>query len=541
MCTLTFVRDGANVKHISCHNMNDNSLQKDLEGLGLSKNEASTYLALQQKGKTKAGELIRDTGLHRNLVYQALDVLAQKRLLTKSTMGGVALFQATDPIHLLDSLREQKLTAERIVDALKEQKKIVDQEITIYEGAEGLRAFTLKCAEVLEPGETIHVLGSGGVRFGKAMGAQALKKYYALIEKHGKAKILMYQTQQYTPAMYAMTQNSKKFAFRILPFDMTPAAGVVFTDHSVALLVYEDPIAVIEIKNQHLIDAYRNYFELLWNQEVRIEHGIDAIKRGFTSIVDELNPGDEYFSIGTQTGEPGSDLAQFFTEYHTKRVKKGVVCKLLSYKGDTEVIRDRYQKAGDPEEKVSFVKPLTQTGVGFIQTILYKNKVLIPIYGERPMTITFENAELYRGFKDYFDELWNQKTQTFEGYDGIIALCETVLQQREDLYLIAATGTILKTHGEYYSEFTERRVAHGIHLHMLANASTRGLPWAQLPYSTIAYLPPEFEGPMVVWVFGDYVANVIWQESPRVFLTKDRNTADAYRQQFKALKKVAKE
>lgn len=537
---LTFRGDEAKVRHISCHNMHDNPLQKDLVALGLSKNEASTYLALQQKGKTKAGDLIRDTGLHRNLVYQALDALSQKRLLTKSSAGSVSLFQATDPIHLLDSLREQNMTAERIVETLKEQKKIVDQEITIYEGAEGLRAFSLKAAELLDPGETVHVLGSGGVRFSKAMGARALKKYYGLIEKHGNAKILMYQTQQYTPAMHAMTKNSAKFAFRILPFDMTPAAGVVFTEHSVALLIYEDPIAVIEIKNQHLVEAYRNYFELLWSQEVRIEHGMDAIKRGFTAILDELNPGDEYDSIGTQTGEPGSDLAQFFIEYHTKRVKKGVVCKLLSYKQDTEIIRERYHQAGDPQEKVSFVKSLTQTGVGFIQTILYKNKVFIPIFGDRPMVIVFENVELYRGFKDYFNELWNQKTQTLEGADGIIALCETVLQQREDLYLIAATGTILKMHAEYYAEFTKRREALGIHLHMLANESTRGLPWTRLPLSTIAYLPPEFEGPMVVWVFGDYVANVIWQESPRVFLTNDRKTADAYRQQFGALKKVAK-
>lgn len=158
--------------------MNDKILQKDLEGLGLSKNEASTYLALQQKGKTKAGELIKETGLHRNLVYQALDALAQKRLLTKSSMGTVALFQATDPMHLLDGIREQKLTAERIIDELKEKQKIVDQEITIYEGAEGLRAFSLKAAESLAPGKTLYVLGSGGPRFGKAMGNAALKKYY---------------------------------------------------------------------------------------------------------------------------------------------------------------------------------------------------------------------------------------------------------------------------------------------------------------------------------------------------------------------------
>lgn len=520
--------------------MDDKILQKDLEGLGLSKNEASTYLALHQQGKAKAGALIHDTGLHRNLVYQALETLAQKRLLTKSSMGGVAMFQATDPTHLLDGLREKKLTAERVVELLKEKQKVVDQEITIYEGAAGLRAYALKTAEQLAPGETLHVLGSGGARFGKAMGTAALKKYYALIEKNGKARVLMYHTQQYTPAMYAMTQNPEKFVFRVLPFDLTPAAGVVFTDHSVALLVYDEPFAVIEIRNQHLVEAYRNYFELLWNQDIRIEHGIDAVKRGFSTILNELQPGDEYYSLGTQTGAPGSDLAQFFADYHVARVKKGVVCKLLSYTEDTETIRKRYRDAGDPHERVSFVRPLAQTGAGFMQTILYNNKVFIPLYGAQPMAITFENADVYNGFKQYLDALWNQKTQTLEGFAGIAALCEAVIQERQELFVIADSGAMLESHREYFDEFSQRRVVNGIHAHILANTTSRHLPWAQVPYSTVSFLPHEHAGPMTTWVFGEYVAHIHWLDAPRIFLTRDQKTADAYRQHFVNVKKLAK-
>ena len=153
-------------------------LSNDLEGLGLNKNEATVYLALQGLGKTKAGEVIKETGLHRNLVYQALEALAGRRLLTKSTSGSVALFSPTDPIHLLDTIREAELTAERVIGELKEKKKIVDQEITVYEGAEGMRSFSFKNAESLKPGESIYVLGSGGSKFETAMGDRGLKKYF---------------------------------------------------------------------------------------------------------------------------------------------------------------------------------------------------------------------------------------------------------------------------------------------------------------------------------------------------------------------------
>jgi len=95
-------------------------LKNDLENLGLNKNEVATYLALQEMGKAKAGELIKETGLHRNLIYQALDALVSRRLASKLTTGSVALFQSTDPSHLLDSVREQELTAQRVIEELKE-------------------------------------------------------------------------------------------------------------------------------------------------------------------------------------------------------------------------------------------------------------------------------------------------------------------------------------------------------------------------------------------------------------------------------------
>ena len=515
-------------------------LKNDLENLGLNKNEVATYLALQEMGKAKAGELIKETGLHRNLIYQALDALVSRRLASKLTTGSVALFQSTDPSHLLDSVREQELTAQRVIEELKEKKKIVDQEMTIYEGAEGMRAFSLRVAENLESGEVMYVLGSGGRKYEKAMGMRALKKFYSSIEQQGRARVLMYQTQQYTPEMYAFTRGKPQFDLRVLPYNLTPSAGILFTNHTIGFLLFEDPTAVIEIKNPHLIEAYRHYFELLWNQQVRIEEGEDAIKRVFMQIMEELKTGDEYYAIGTQTGEEGSELARFFEQYHKARVQKGITCKLLSYKQDTQTLRVRFHKAGDLEGKISHIRSLPRTVAGFIQTILYNNKVIIPLYGDCPMVITFENKQLYEGFKQYFDELWNQTTQIFEGKDSIVALREAVLEEGRDLFVIADTGLILHVHADDDKIFTQRRVESGIHLYVLANASIRGSVFIKLPDSTISYLPSEFESPMAIWVFGDFVASVLGQESQKIFLTKDKVIAEAYRAYYTKLQTITK-
>lgn len=247
----------------------------DLRTLGLNKNEAITYSTLQGTGKITAGELITKTGLHRNLVYQALEALGKKHLATKSNAGGAALFQATDPSHLLDHVREQELVAERAIEEMQQRTKVAGQEITIYEGAEGIRAYNLHNASALKKGDCIYVIGTGGQRLEQAMGMPAIKKYFSLIEKNGAIKVLAYPTQQYTENMYALIKNKPMFTFRLLPTNLAPAAGVIFTKHSVGFIIYEGAPAVIEVRNPHLVQAYQHYFDLLWNGQTAVPLKID--------------------------------------------------------------------------------------------------------------------------------------------------------------------------------------------------------------------------------------------------------------------------
>ena len=62
----------------------------------------------------------------------------------------------------------------------------------------------------------------------------------------------------------------------------------------------------------------------------------------------------------------------------------------------------------------------------------------------------------------------------------------------------------------------------------------------KLPDSTISYLPSEFESPMAIWVFGDFVASVLGQESQKIFLTKDKVIAEAYRAYYTKLQTITK-
>ena len=59
----------------------------DLEKLGLNKNEAKVYFGLLKKGQATASELVKSVGVHRNIIYDNLEKLIDKGLVSYVVEG----------------------------------------------------------------------------------------------------------------------------------------------------------------------------------------------------------------------------------------------------------------------------------------------------------------------------------------------------------------------------------------------------------------------------------------------------------------------
>jgi len=517
-------------------------LQEDLKTLGLSENEVRVYIALVGSGKIRAADVIKTTGLHRNLVYQALEELVSRRLATKTTHAGVFHFQATSPEHFRDQLREQDLVAARVIKTLEERERRSEQELTVYEGEDAIRSFSLKIASELSPGENIHVLGSGGSRFDAAMGEQGVRAYFSEIEKRrGGIRTLVYRQQMYGAETTGRLRKMQNVEMRILPFDTTPSANVVFTDKSVGFQIFESPYTVIEVRNPHLVSAYKSYFDILWDQNVRVERGIEALRNAFTDMIDELRPGEEYYVLGGNLGPEYRRMSGFFDEIHRYRIQRGVVANILAQSDSAADIIERNRRVGDPELKVSNVKTFNSPFLAPMQINMVNGRAFMVLYKkDDPTIIYFEDKGIHDGFKLYFDEIWDRTVETLKGNEGIKQLYERVLEEGRDWYLIAAQGQIIRTQSEYYSEFTQRRLKQQIPMHVLATDDARGKQIIAHAATSIRFLPNTFASPMVVWVFGDHVANILWHEPETIFLIHNAKVAEQYRHYFRSLEAVAR-
>jgi hypothetical protein len=81
---------------------------------------------------------------------------------------------------------------------------------------------------------------------------------------------------------------------------------------------------------------------------------------------------------------------------------------MLALKEVHGISKHRFIQAGDPDLKISHIKPFISTPPAPFQINLYNKKAVMVMYGPNPTTMVFEEPQVYHGFKEYFDEFWNK-------------------------------------------------------------------------------------------------------------------------------------
>ena len=133
-----------------------------LEKIGLGKREATVYSALIETGETTTGPLVKKTGIPASKIYEILDRLVSKGLVSIVIKEKTKHFSATNPERLIDYLEEKKrdlakqeAEVVRLLPYLKEQRKKGEgfQGAEVAYGFEGFKGLINKLIADAEKGE----------------------------------------------------------------------------------------------------------------------------------------------------------------------------------------------------------------------------------------------------------------------------------------------------------------------------------------------------------------------------------------------------
>lgn len=244
------------------HNKMNPELFKDI---GLTNSEIIVYIALLKSGSIKVGDLMKKISLHRSRIYEAINRMSEKGLISYVIKNNVKYFEASDPERLITQIQEQKemlnekeKNFKKIISELKKQISPVvsHSEAHVFMGKEGLKTIR---NDVLKQKQDIYLIGAIGKE------NEVLKYFFVNFEKERiKNKIrwhVLFDNELKNRKISKLPLMESKF----LPKEYSsPAVINIYADRVINVSWDGDNPVCFMIINKEIADSYKKWFKLLW-------------------------------------------------------------------------------------------------------------------------------------------------------------------------------------------------------------------------------------------------------------------------------------
>jgi len=234
-------------------------MEEILQECGMSRNEAVVYLKLSEIGMSSAYRIAKKSGIFKANTYDVLKKLEEKGLVSRKVVDNKVLYEASDPSFLMNLLDAKREKIDRLMPSIRLMQKSVKAE-SVFNTYKGPDSFISILYHFLEFKNPILVYG-------------APKKAYDLLrfridafhKERIKRKIIMKHIYNFEAMERIREIKNMPFTYaKYLPQLFDSQVSTNICGDEVIFVVWKPPIKVMQIKDKDMVEAYRNYFEILW-------------------------------------------------------------------------------------------------------------------------------------------------------------------------------------------------------------------------------------------------------------------------------------
>ncbi len=230
-----------------------------LEEAGLTSSEARIYLALLEKGSCRAGEISRHTGIHRRSVYDSIERLIQKGLVSYIKTNNRKYYEPANPERLVELLKEKEDNLKQILPELQLLRKLAEdkKEALFFRGKQAIKTVF---DDQIKEGKEVLI-------FGDAVNVNEIVKYYFMhfdkerAEKNIKVKMIFDETAKKEEYLKKIPLAEIRF---IKKGSRAPVSTNIYGD-KISIIIWEENPKAILITEPALSQSFRSYFEFVWN------------------------------------------------------------------------------------------------------------------------------------------------------------------------------------------------------------------------------------------------------------------------------------
>lgn len=240
--------------------------------LGFSSNEIDVYLALLGKKSATGGEIIKQTGFHRNVVYTSLNHLINKKVVCEKSKNKKKYFVPETLDYLEQSISEQVEICKIANNEIKNNLSEDNNSITVYEGNDEFLRLLLSLLNKLDIGGRKYILGAGGEEFMEETMRSIWKKYHKKAEERKiKINMIAYENQK-DALLKDIEKNKSLYEIKFLQGqDKNPSGIQIYPQlNTVVNIIYSDSktnVTAIKIVSSKLTQGYLNLFNSLWSEK----------------------------------------------------------------------------------------------------------------------------------------------------------------------------------------------------------------------------------------------------------------------------------
>lgn len=242
--------------------------EKLLEDIGLTKGEITVYITLLKTGETTTGKIIEEAQISSGKIYEILDKLIKKGLVSYIIKEKTKYFSAASPNRILDFLHEKEKelkikekNIEKELHSLLELQKLRKKkyETTLFKGIKGIQTAIFESLEDLKSKDEILAMG---IRSAKD------EKYNILWKKWHRERI-----NKKIPCRAVFSDKDAKYyiSFKKMPYTkvkvlkgITPSAIDIMGNRALIFTYGEEP-SCLSIVNEEIARSFTFFFETLWN------------------------------------------------------------------------------------------------------------------------------------------------------------------------------------------------------------------------------------------------------------------------------------
>ena len=232
-------------------------IQETLQELGLNRRESLCYTALLGLGSSRIGIIVKKTGIPSSKIYEILDKLINRGLVSYVKIDRIKHYQASDPKALLNYIDEKRKSIEEILpQLLLKQKFSTKQSVEMFEGQKAIFSLFTGLIKDAKPKEQYLVFSINEENKNDA--AELFFKNLAARRQDKRMDVRLLKNMK-----YYKKENHTKVKLRYTEFNL-PQGITIFRNIVVILSWAESPIA-IKIESEAISEQLREFFLGLWS------------------------------------------------------------------------------------------------------------------------------------------------------------------------------------------------------------------------------------------------------------------------------------